>query len=121
MRYENLYDDFIDLFPDDCHEIQKIAEAASAETSDGMHIMFGKVVVPFLLELLNGNKDSKLKVAFSFFEKMAMTNETEISEVLEFTVLEDLVSGGKGVLEKCKPYMGKRTLESCAHVEKYLL
>ena len=121
MKYEKLYEDFVSLFPEDKYEIQKIAETVSADISDGMHIMFGMVVVPFLIELLHANKECKLREAFAFFEKMASEENTMISEVLEFTILEDIVSRGKDVLEKCKSYMGQRTLESCLIVEKYLL
>lgn len=121
MEYETLYDRFVQCFPDDSSRIQEIAECAAAEPTDGMHIMFGMVVVPFLMELLEECKEEKLKVAFDYFERMAEVDDSMISEVLEFTVLEDLISRGNLILEKCKSYMGPKTLERCDLVGKYLM
>ena len=47
MEYNNLYDDFAKLFVDDNEELNLISQKAAADVSDGMHIMFGMVVVPF--------------------------------------------------------------------------
>ncbi|MCQ2510084.1 MAG: hypothetical protein MJ116_06435 [Lachnospiraceae bacterium] len=121
MKYESLYDEFIQCFPDDQFRLKELAEGAAAEPSDGMHIMFGMVVVPFLMELLNSCKETKLKAAFEYFEKMAEAGDPMVSEVLEFTVLEDIISRGKSTLDKCKSYMGQKTIESCVAVEKYMM
>jgi hypothetical protein len=121
MQYETLYDDFVQLFPDNIHQLQELSKSASAEPSDGMHIMFGMVVVPFLMDLLEKKDTDKLAKAFAFFEKMAESGDSMISEVLEFTVLEDLISRGKDVLNQCKPYMQPKTLGCCSSVEKYMM
>ena len=121
MKYESLYDEFIKSFPDDLSRLQEIAKCAAVEPSDGMHIMFGMVVIPFVMELLENCKETKVKAAFGFFEKMAEVDNSMISEVLEFTILEDIISRGKETLEKCKSYMGQKTLEHCAIVEKYMM
>lgn len=120
MEYKNLYNEFVQLFPDDEKRINEIAKNASAEQSDGMHIMFGMVVIPYLIELLKDNNKKNLTKAFCFFEKMAETNDNKISEVLEFTILENIISCGKNIYNSFKPYMGKETLNSCLTVEKYL-
>ena len=97
-----------------------MAEEVSAEPSDGMHIMFGMVIVPYVMELMASCNDFKLKLCFRFFEQMANEEDAMISEVLEFTVLENLISNGRETLNKCKAYMGKKTLECCSMVEKYM-
>ncbi len=121
MKYETLYNDFIDLFPSKKAKLEEYAKKASADPSDGMHIMFGMVIIPFLLDLLNDNDQSSLKVAFSFFEQMEESNDQMILEVLEFTVLENIVSKGKNISTKLTSYMGRKTLESFYTIEKYLL
>ena len=121
MKYETLYEEFARRFPDDKQRLEEIAKTASAEPSDGMHIMFGMVVVPFLMELLKNNDEKKLNTAFAFFEQMAETDNPMISEVLEFTILEDIISRGKDILAEFKPYMKRKTLESCFAVEKYMM
>ena len=121
MTYETLYDEFVQLFPDDRYIVKQMAEDASAEPSDGMHIMFGMVIVPFLMYLLAQGNKQKIAIAFDFFEKMAKSEDSMISEVLEFSVLEDIISRGKDILEQFKPYMKKKTLERCREVEKYMM
>ncbi len=121
MKYDTLYDEFTQCFSEDLPRFQEIAECAAAERSDGMHVMFGMVVVPFVIEQLEKCNEPKLKRAFDFFERMAEDNNTMISEVLEFTVLEDLISRGDSTLEKCKTYMGQKTRERCSIVEKYMM
>lgn len=121
MKYDTLYDEFLKLFPDDRDWLHEKASELSAEPSDGMHIMFGMVVVPFVVELLEREDERKLKIAFDFFEKMAKAENPMISEVLEFTILEDIISRGKAILDKCKGYMKQKTLDSCIVVEKYMM
>lgn len=121
MKYELLYDDFLQCFPDDAALLEANARELSVEPSDGMHIMFGIVVVPFILKLVEEKNDEKLKIAFDFFEQMECSKNTMISEVLEFTVLEDLISQEKSVLNYCKSYMGKETLKGCQIVERYMM
>lgn len=84
-----------------------------------MHIFFGFVVVPFLQHLFDEHNNEAVKTAFGFFEKMAISGDTEIGEVLEFTVLENIISSGNAYLSKCKQYMGSETLLCCAEIEKY--
>ena len=121
MSYEELYYEFLKLFPDDKDTIQEIAKTADAEPADGMHIMFGMVVVPFIIKLIEDNEEFKIKTAFDFFEKMAESEDSLISEVLEFTILEDLISRDKHILEKCRVFMGRKTMESCSVVENYMM
>ncbi len=121
VKYEGLYDEFVQSFPDDLSRLQEIAVSASAEPSDGMHIMFGMVIMPFLMVLLENREETKLKAAFDFFERMAESDDSMISEVLEFTILEDIISRGKFTLGRCKTYMGQKPLEHCSAVEKYMM
>lgn len=121
MTYDTLFDEFVLCFPDDAPRIQEIAKCADAEPSDGMHIMFGMVIVPYLVELLEKGNVEKVKSVFVFFERMAEADDTMISEVLEFTVLEELISRGKQILDICKKFMGQKTLERCSILEKYVL
>ena len=51
MKYESLYDEFVEMFPEDLEHFDELAEESSAEREDGMHIMFGMVVCPFILNI----------------------------------------------------------------------
>lgn len=120
LVYENLFDQFVSMFPNN-DIIEEIEKKSDVDRDDGMHIIFGLVVVPFICKLLERKDDKNLQKVFDFFELMAKSDDSKIAEVLEFTILEDLVSRGKEFLSKCKRYMGIETLQSCAAVEKYML
>lgn len=46
--------------------LHELAEEPAAEPSDGMHVMFGMVVMSFIMELLEKGKAEKLEKAFGF-------------------------------------------------------
>lgn len=120
MDYNNLYSDFSALFPECTEELNALANAADAEETDGMHIMFSFVVIPFVLNLLNNDETDKLKRAFDYFERMASSDSADITEVLEFTVIENLMSNGQTIYDKAKQYMGDNMTECCKRAEQFL-
>ena len=120
MNYESLYKDFKMLFADELTRINQLESINGIDSTDGIHVAFGMVVVPFVADLINNGHLSDVYKAFQFFEDMCKSENTLICEVLEFTVLEGFISLGSAFLSKCKTYMGSETLESCSAVEKYM-
>ena len=104
MIYDNLYNAFVSMFPECADELNTYAKSADAEETDGMHIMFSFVIIPFVLELLKNNDTDKLTRAFGYFEKMASSDSSDVTEVLEFTVIENLMSNGQAIYDKSKTY-----------------
>lgn len=91
------------------------------DETDGIHIVFGMVIVPYILNIVQNNKMLEINKVFLFLENMAICEDIKIKEVLDFTVLEQLVDEGQDILEQCKQYMKKNTLKHCEEVEKYYL
>ena len=120
MTYNNLYSEFVALFPECSETFKSLAAEANADETDGMHIMFSFVIIPFVFNLLNDDDSKKLEKAFDYFEKMASSDSTDITEVLEFTVIENLVSNGKTIYDKAKTYMNDNMLACCNRIEQYL-
>lgn len=84
------------------------------------HIVFGDVVVPFVLELLSGESEQKtLERMFAFFERMATSSDDMVSELLGVSVLEQL-GDDPDILSKAVRYMGSSTRELSNAVEKGL-
>ena len=52
MKYEELYKDFISIFPEDSDFFEEKSRENDAEESDGMHIMFGLVVLPYIKKII---------------------------------------------------------------------
>lgn len=120
MTYDSLYSDFGAMFPECADELNNLANVADAEESDGMHVMFSFVVIPFILNLLNNDETDKLKRAFDYFERMASSHSADITEVIEFTVIENLMSNGQTIYDKAKTYMGDNMIECCKRAEQFL-
>ncbi len=87
MKYESLYDDFVSLFPEYDHVIKQLEETnAVLPAEDGMHVLFGFVVAPFVAKLIETDAEDIIQRSFNFFEEMALSGSENIGEVLDFTI-----------------------------------
>ena len=102
-------------------EFRKKEKENLIDETDGIHIVFGMVIVPYILHIVQNNKMYEINKVFSFLENMAMCEDVKIKEVLDFTVLEQLADEGHDTLGRCKQYMKKNTLKHCEEIEKYFL
>ena len=118
MKYEDLYDEFINLFPEDKEFFKRLEEETGAERSIGMHIMFGLVVSPYILRLLE-KEPEKAKKAFEFIEKMETSEDERIANVADVSVLEILITEEDGGIEKIRKYLGPKSLASVTHSAQY--
>lgn len=118
MKYEDLYDEFINLFPEDKEFFKRLEEETGAERSIGMHIMFGLVVSPYILRLLE-KEPEKAKKAFEFIEKMETSEDERIANVADVSVLEILITEEDGGIEKIRKYLGPKSLASVSHSAQY--
>lgn len=121
MNYTDLYEEFKQEIPAGEVFYQAKERENKIDETDGVHIVFGLVVVPYIFDCIDNQKEVEAREIFSFLERMAICEETKISEVLDFTVLERIVDEGQEMLNKCKAYMGEETLKHCDAVEKYFL
>ena len=121
MKYEELYKTFKEEISEGYSFFEIKEKENLIDETDGMHVVFGMVIVPYILYIVQNNKMLVINKVFSFLENMAICEDVKIKEVLDFTVLEQLVDERQDVLEQCKQYMKKHTLEHCEEVEKYFL
>ena len=118
MKYESLYDEFVEMFPEDLEFFNELAEESSAEREDGMHIMFGMVVCPFILKI--ADKDpKKAQLAFDFIEEMGKCSDDRIVNVAEVTVLEDLMTDENGGMKKLGKYLGEESRKTVMHLSQF--
>ena len=94
MNYNGLYIAFKNTFSEDS-EVFREWEAKNSLDSDDpemMHVYFGLIVTPYVVSLAKEKQLEKLKKAFQFFEDMAKDTDNEVQGVLQFSVLENLIS-----------------------------
>lgn len=119
MKYDNLYIEFKKEVPE-CLEFFRIKEADNlVDETVGVHISFGLVAVPYIGSVVGNKKSEEISKVFNFMEKMAVSDDIKVQEVLDFTILEGLADEGHDVLEQCKKYMKINTVQHCEEVEKY--
>lgn len=121
MKYDELYKMFKQEIPEGLHFFEEKEKENLIDETDGIHIMFGMIIVPYILYIIHNKKTPEINKIFSFLEEMAMCENIKVNEVLDFTILEQLVDEGHDTLEQCKQYMGINTLKHCEEVEKYFL
>ena len=118
MEYNKLYSEFVDLFPQDMEWFKLECEEKSADEDDGMHVLFGMVVVPFILEVAI-HSPQKLKLVFDFIEKMETSEDSSIAEVVEFSILENLIGVDDKILQQCFACMGDETKKAYNDIRKW--
>ena len=121
MKYDELYKTFKEEIPEGCSFFEVKEKENLIDETDGIHIVFGMVIVPYILHIIQNDKMLEINKVFSFLENMAICEDVKIKEVLDFTVLEQLADEGHDTLGQCKQYMKKNTLKHCEEVEKYFL
>lgn len=118
MKYEELYNDFIAMFPEDYCFFKEKENETGADISDGIHVVFGMVVVPYVTKIVNESPDKATK-AFAFFEEMEKSEDSKIAEVLEFTVLEHLLTDDADMASEYADYFGEETKRAAIEVGKW--
>lgn len=118
MKYEELYNDFIAMFPEDYCFFKEKENETGADISDGIHVVFGMVVVPYVTKIVKESPDKATK-AFEFFEMMEMSEEPKIAEVLEFTVLEHFLTDDADMAQKYVEFFGEETKKAAVEVGKW--
>ncbi len=118
MKYNELYNSFVSLFPEDIGVFKELETNADVNNEeDGIHIMYGLVVVPYIRRIITEYPD-KAKKSFDFFEAMKKDEDAEVGNVVDVSVLEDLITedGGFG---KYLPYVGEQTLKAARYISQF--
>ena len=118
MKYETLIMEFVKSFPELKERSDSEFERWQGDEPP-VHVFFGYVLNPFLLEQLTALDNPKLlHRIFEFLELMAESNDENVRDVLIATVLERL-GDDKKILESAKIFMKSKTREMSDKVEKF--
>lgn len=90
MEYENLVDIARYDVPEFDDEYKKMINDGTLDADSGIHIVFSYVFVPLVIDAINSDNQDLEKRLFNFIEKMAESKDKKISEVVDFTIMEEL-------------------------------
>ncbi len=122
MKYDTLLGEIFKSLPELKEEYDAKSKENLIDKDTGVHVVFGIIIVPYLVNLLkreSQNDNDILKRAFIFFEEMARSNDKLIQEVLEFTVIESFIDEDEVVLMNAYKYMLSETREASKAVERF--
>ena len=77
------------------------------------------IVVPYLYHLVDIKDEAKIKECFDFFDKMSVSFDKELSAVVQFSILEDVVSN-KDYLSKLKIYFTEEMKTYIPYLQSYI-
>ena len=120
MIYKELYDEFITLFPEDKDYFRSKEEETGAEREDGMHVMFGLIICPYILKIV-AEDSQKTQKAFDFIEKMVTDQDSMIGNVAEVSVLENIMTDENGGMKKFERFLGKESMNAVKHLSHYFM
>ena len=90
------------------------------ERAPGSYLVFGLVVFPNLISLLDSGKDDQLtRRLFEFLERMSLSKDLYVLDLLNLEVIHKLLHDPDR-LRKAWPYMGRKTREVAGDAAKAL-
>ena len=110
MDYKSLYGSYLKSIKTLKAELEMFRKSENIDMEDGMHIIFGMVVLPFMLK--NLNNAGFLSQSFDFFEEMFECEDRLVQEVLDFTILEGIADQNEETRKSLKSFMRSNTLIS---------
>lgn len=119
MNYDKLYTEFKATVPESISFCKKKEIENFIDDTMGIHVIFAMVIVPYILYIIDNREETVIKKSFYFMEQMTLCQDIKVQEVLDFTILEQLVDEGHDKLHECKKYMGMNTLQHCEKIEQY--
>lgn len=118
LTYANVAEALIEAVPD-LRERYVEERRWWAEEKPGPHIIFGDILNPYLIDLLDaGGNDEKLCKVFQFLECLAKHDDVRIQELVAITVCERL-GKRRDRLKKAHKFMGAHTRQFSEEVETF--
>lgn len=120
LKYSNIAQRLAEVIPELRSEIEEL-RAWWGDEEPGPHVVFGDVLYPFLVSLLDSttDKDEVLTRIFSLLEDMAASPDVHVQEVVAFSICEHLL-GNTRRMERSHAFLGENTAKLCHDVESQL-
>lgn len=121
MIYENILDEFLKELSQYDIVIKRAKQNDIIDDDMGMHVVFGMAILPHVINLFECEEENceLIQSTFKFFEKMSNSNDNEVVNLLDVTIIEGLIDEGRVKLERFKKYMGESTLKQCIYMENF--
>jgi endonuclease IV len=120
MVYNEMFNEFKKYVGINDNELSNYISENNIDNSDGMHIWFEFVITPYLINIIKNNNVNKIIKSFEFIEQCLRTKNTDITEVIEFSLLEGVVAEIGLKINELYIYFGEETIKSIDCIKKYI-
>ena len=120
MVYNEMFNEFKKYVGINDDELSNYISENNIDNSDGMHIWFEFVITPYLINIIKNNNINKIIKSFEFVEQCLKTKNTDITEVIEFSLLEGVVAEIGLKINELYIYFGEETIKSIDCIKKYI-
>ncbi len=117
LKFENIGEKLVEVVPELRQSYELELELWGNE-QPGPHIIFGDLLNPYLISLLESHNQPILKQIFTFLEQLANHEDIKVQEVVAVTVCERLGDNPEWLL-KARQYMDKTTLRFSDEIEAF--
>lgn len=93
-------------------------ERDNIDKDSGVHTVFSLVFNPVLFNAISNNDEALINKMFKFMEAMETSGDIYVSEVLEFTILEELAD--EFYESEITKYMGAETKMAYNEISRYI-
>lgn len=93
-------------------------EKDNIDEDSGVHTVFSLVFNPVLFNAIRFNDEALINKMFTFMEAMETSGDIYVSEVLEFTILEELAD--EFYESEITKYMGTETKMAYKEISRYI-
>lgn len=90
------------------------------DEEDGMHVWYEFVVTPIVLNAIKNNDNNILTKSFKFIEECLKSDDKDVTEVIEFSLLEGIIAGIGEDIKNIDLYFGDETMKSIDFIKKYI-
>ena len=121
LTYLNAYSKFKERFKSDIEFICLKEKEFNVDDTDGPYIQFGYIVPDYIYYLVDIGNYERIKECFKFFDEMsyAPDHDHELSGVLQFSIIEDLVTN-KDYYPKLKEYFTEEMNAYLPYIAQYI-
>ncbi|CBN54228.1 MULTISPECIES: DUF7674 family protein [Kamptonema] len=117
LKFENIGEKLVEVVPE-LRQSYELELKWWGNEQPGPHIIFGDLLNPYLISLLESHNQPILKQIFTFLEQLANHEDIKVQEVVAVTVCERLGDNPEW-LSKVRQYMGKTTLQFSQEIEAF--
>ena len=118
MKYEEMFNEYKKYVGISDEDIAKYIDENNIDENDGIHIWFEFVVTPIVLDAIKNNNSNLIAKSFEFVENVLKTDDRDITEVIEFSLLEGIVSELGEKINEIDLYFGAETSKSIGAIKK---